>query len=343
LYNSAKASGIALNNINPNFRNGYIESFNFNVQRALPGSMVASAGYYGSVGRHLRVRTNQNQPINGGARPYLALAASSPIAPGASINSNISEANSIGISNYNALWLTLTKNVSHGLQFSMNYSYSKSMDLNSLGSQGGYVLQDSNNPANNYGLSDFDVRHHYAGTALYDLPFMHNNRLLGGFRLSTIMQYQTGNPVNITSSSMTYTGVAGVIRPNLVGPISTMKQQKAGTTNVQFIQSTNTCTTTITAGCSFQIINGIGNIHHNAVTGPGFADLDLSGEKQTKIFESLTFTLRADAFDILNHPNFGQPSGNAQATTFGQISATRFATSDGGSSRQLQISGKFTF
>jgi hypothetical protein len=142
---------------------------------------------------------------------------------------------------------------------------------------------------------------------------------------------------------MTSTGVAGVIRPNLVGPVSTMKQQKAGTTNVQFIQSTNTCTTAITAGCSFQIINGIGNIHHNAVTGPGFADLDLSGEKQTKIFESLTFTLRADAFDILNHPNFGQPSGNAQATTFGQISATRFATSDGGSSRQLQISGKFTF
>jgi len=122
-----------------------------------------------------------------------------------------------------------------------------------------------------------------------------------------------------------------------------MKQQKPGVTNVQFIQSTNTCTTTVTAGCTFQIINGVGNIQRNAITGPGFADLDVSGEKQTKIFENLTFTLRADAFDILNHPNFGQPSGNAQSTTFGQISGTRFATSDGGSSRQLQISGKFTF
>jgi hypothetical protein len=305
--------------------------------------MVASAGYYGSVGRHLRVRVNQNQPINGGpARPFTTLSASSPIAPGASIASNISEANSIGISNYNALWLTLAKNMTHGLQFSMNYSYSKSMDLNSLGSQGAYVLQDSNNPSNNYGLSDFDVRHHYAGTAIYELPFLHNNRLLGGLRLSTIMQYQTGNPVNITSSSMTYTGVAGVIRPNLLGPVSTMKQQKPGSTNVQFIQSTNTCTT-VTAGCTFQIVNGIGNMQRNSVIGPGFADLDISGEKQTKIFESLTFTLRADAFDILNHPNFGQPSGNAQSTTFGQITATRFATSDGGSSRQLQISGKFTF
>jgi hypothetical protein len=343
LYNSAKASGIALINVNPSFRNGYIESFNLNVQRALPAGMVASAGYYGSVGRHLRVRTNQNQPINGTTtRPYTTLSASSPIAPGASIASNIADANSIGISNYNALWLTLAKNMSHGLQFSMNYSYSKSMDLNSLGSQGAYVLQDSNNPSNNYGLSDFDVRHHYAGTAIYELPFMHNSRLLGGFRLSTIMQYQTGNPVNITSGSMTYTGVAGVIRPNLLGPVSTMKQQKPGSTNVQFIQSTNTCTT-VTAGCTFQIVNGIGNMQRNSVIGPGFADLDISGEKQTKIVESLTFTLRADAFDILNHPNFGQPSGNAQSSTFGQITSTRFATSDGGSSRQLQISGKFTF
>jgi hypothetical protein len=89
--------------------------------------------------------------------------------------------------------------------------------------------------------------------------------------------------------------------------------------------------------------NAIGNIERNAVTGPGFADVDLSGEKDTKIFEGLSFILRADAFDILNHPNFGQPSGNTQSSTFGQISATRFATSDGGSSRQLQISGKFVF
>ena len=84
-------------------------------------------------------------------------------------------------------------------------------------------------------------------------------------------------------------------------------------------------------------------MQRNAVTGPGFADIDLSGEKETKIFEGLSFTLRADAFDILNHPNFGQPSGNVQSSSFGQISSTRFAVSDGGSSRQLQISGKFTF
>ena len=70
---------------------------------------------------------------------------------------------------------------------------------------------------------------------------------------------------------------------------------------------------------------------------------DLSGEKETKITEGLTFILRADAFDILNHPNFGQPSGNVQSAAFGQITSTRFATGDTGSSRQLQISAKFKF
>jgi hypothetical protein len=69
----------------------------------------------------------------------------------------------------------------------------------------------------------------------------------------------------------------------------------------------------------------------------------MSGEKETRITERVAFTLRADAFDILNHPNFGQPTGNVQSAAFGQITSTRFATSDGGSSRQLQISGKFTF
>ena len=88
---------------------------------------------------------------------------------------------------------------------------------------------------------------------------------------------------------------------------------------------------------------GIGNVQRNYGTGPGFADWDMSGQKETRITERVAFTLRADAFDILNHPNFGQPTGNVQSAAFGQITATRFATSDGGSSRQLQISGKFTF
>jgi hypothetical protein len=81
----------------------------------------------------------------------------------------------------------------------------------------------------------------------------------------------------------------------------------------------------------------------NAIYGPGFANVDLSGQKDTKITERINLRLRVDAFDIFNHPNFGQPSGSTTSAVFGQISSTRFATSDGGSSRQLQISAKVSF
>src|SRR6202030_3836141 len=116
------------------------------------------------------------------------------------------------------------------------------------------------------GLSDFDVRNHYAGTALYSLPFK-GNRWIEGLQLSTILQYQTGNPVNITESNSTYTGVSGVIRPNLIGPIHTSMVQLPLATTVSFIPATEACTT-VTTGCSFLRQSAIGNLQRNAVTGP---------------------------------------------------------------------------
>jgi hypothetical protein len=370
LFNNAKAaSGFALGWVNPNYRNAYIQDFNLNVQQELWGGIVSSLGYYGSVGRHLLIVTNPNQAtgVPNSPRPFNTLAASSPIAGGVSIASNMTERNSIGTSNYNALWATLSKNMGHGLEFSANYEWSKSMDLNSLGSQGGAVLPDSTHPAENYGLSDFDVRHHLAGTAIYALPF-HRNRFVGGYRLITSYQYQTGNPINIVASSDGYDGESGLIRPNLVGKIARKKQYVPGQANVTYFSNPgaetyggNVCDiTNYTPSCTLEIAatqagpanaavsanlnyNALGNIQRNYGTGPAFSDFGVSGEKETKIFESVSFTLRADAFDILNHPNFGSPTGNVQSSAFGQISATRFAISDGGSSRQLQISGKFTF
>ncbi len=341
LFNSARASGIAINSVNPNFRNAYTESFNLNLQQAGPAGIVFSAGYYGSVGKHLRARTNQNQPNAAGIRPYPVLSSTSPIDPGVASNSNIAEANSVGFSNYNALWLVATKTAGHGLQFNVNYNWSKSMDSQSLGSQGGYQLQDSNNPGNNYGPSDYDARNHIGGSAIYNLPFK-GNRFVEGFQLSTIAVYQTGNPVNLTNTS-TFTGVSGVIRPNLVGP-NVIKKIQTPITNVTYIQSTVCPSSGVTATCSYQnTSNSLGNMSRNMIFGPGFADIDLSAAKNTKITERLNFNLRVDAFDILNHPNFGQPSGNTTSSSFGQISSTRFATSDGGSSRQLQLSAKFVF
>jgi hypothetical protein len=321
----------------------------------------------------LEIESNLNQVVGATSatqvHPFTTLAASSPIFPNQSIASNIGYRTSNSSSNYNAMWAVLSKNMSHGLQFNMNYEWTKSLDLNSLGSQGGLsaaggALEDSTNPRLNYGLSDFDVRQHYAGTAIYALPFK-RNQLVSGYRLEAIMQYQTGNPVNIVAGNDSFNGITGVPRPTQVGPVVRKKRQLPGIANVTLFQSAGlgpggtVCdVTNYTSVCSLEVqgtqasatgttaptvYTGLGTMQRNAFTGPGFADLDMSGEKETKIFEGLSFTLRADAFDILNHPNFGQPSGNVQSSTFGQITGTRFAISDGGSSRQLQISGKFIF
>ena len=133
--------------VNPNYKNAYIESFNLNLQQALPWDMVASLYYDGSVGRHLLIRTNENQ-------------ATGPAAP-ASVPDSLSHqphrsrcghrlqhrrSNSI-LSNYNGLWAVLSKNMSHGLEFSMNYEWTKSMDINSLGSQGGSRCRTATTPA----------------------------------------------------------------------------------------------------------------------------------------------------------------------------------------------------
>ncbi len=368
LYADAAASGISLYGVNPNYKNAYIESFNLNLQQALPWGLVAQIYYDGSVGRHLEIESNINQVTGTTSatqvHPFTVLAATSPVRPGGAIASNIGYRTSNSLSDYNALWAVLGKNMSNGLDFSTNFEWTKSMDLNSLGSQGGLTLPDSTNPRENYGLSDFDVRLHFAGTAVYNLPFR-GNRLVSGFQLSSIFQYQTGNPVNILASSSSFNGVTGIVRPSQLGPVTRSMQQLPGIANITLFQSTGLAyggticdVTNVTSACAIEVqgtqasatattsptvYTALGAMQRNAFTGPGYADLDMSGEKDTKLREGLNFNLRVDAFDILNHPNFGQPSGNVQSTAFGQITSTRFATSDGGSSRQLQISGKFVF
>jgi hypothetical protein len=368
LYTSAAASGISLYGVNPNYKNAYIESFNLNLQQALPWGLVAQIYYDGSVGRHLEVESNINQVTGATSatqvHPFTALAAASPVRPGGAIASNIGYRTSNSFSNYNALWTVLGKNMSNGLDFSTNFEWTKSLDLNSLGSQGGLTLPDSTNPQENLGLSDFDVRLHFAGTAVYNLPF-HRNRLVSGFQLSSIFQYQTGNPVNITAGSSSFNGVTGLPRPTQIGSVVRSMKQLPGVANITLFQSaglgyggTICDVTNVTSSCALEIqgtqanatgttaptvYTALGTMQRNSFTGPGYADLDMSGEKDTKLREGLTFNLRVDAFDILNHPNFGQPSGNVQSSSFGQITGTRFAISDGGSSRQMQISGKFVF
>ena len=92
-----------------------------------------------------------------------------------------------------------------------------------------------------------------------------------------------------------------------------------------------------------QQATGFGNAGRNILTSPGFEDIDFSIAKNTTIKERASLQFRAEAFNLFNHPNLGQPVNNLASSIFGQITATRTARGDLGSSRQLQLGLKLIF
>ncbi len=332
-----------VNNIDPNFRYPYVQSWNLNLQRQLATSVSMMVGYFGSKGTHLRDAVNQNQRNSAGVRPYTTLSSTSQFKPGATLG-NIQQIQSGANSNYNALWATLTKQMSQGLQFQASYTWSHSFDYNSLSSQG-IILQNSTNPRNNYGPSDFDVRHRLVLNGIYDLPWMKNSRI-GGWELTSVFQIQSGNPFTVLTSNNF--GGTTTIRPNQLAPIPIV-DQLAANGNVQWFTAT-TCGATVTAGCQLQNPGNVfGTMPRNALLGPGFWNVDLSVIKRTKITERLTNEFRVEGFNVFNHPNLAQPitpgfiGASMSSSTLGQITSTRFPTGDSGSSRQLQFAVKFLF
>jgi hypothetical protein len=129
------------------------------------------------------------------------------------------------------------------------------------------------------------------------------------------------------------TGNGNTIRPNVSGPVQVTGNPSQWIGNISVFSNPG---------------NNFGNLGRNSVVGPGFGDVDLALIKNTKINERYTFQIRMDAFDLLNHPNYGQPNNVVAiplpaTSTFGQILSTRFPTGDSGSSRQLQVAAKVTF
>lgn len=319
----AGAAGLAPANVDPNFNNAYVQSWNLNIQRELGRDLAMSIGYFGTKGTHLRIARNINQPING-VRPISNVSSSSPIRPGAAL-ANIVQGESTGNSSYNALWLTGTKRLSRGFQFNASYTFSKSIDYNSLNSQG-VVIQDSYNLRDSRGLSDFDARHRFVISGLYELPFR-GNQLKEGWQLSAIVQSQSGNPVNIVVNNAAFTGTNNTVRPDVTGPITIL-----GTPNRWF----DTAPFVVPVG-------RFGSLGRNVVIGPGFNNTDFSVIKRTKLTENQLIEFRWEVFDLFNHANFGQPGRVVGSANFGQITNTRFPTGDSGSSRQMQFALKYKF
>ena len=371
------AGGLSPATADPNYNDAYIQSYNLNIQQQITPTTGLMIGYFGSKGTHLNTQINENQLVPTATpgvyvRPFPNLAPTSPIIPVAPSGQqltalgNITENTGIGTSNYNALWITGTKHVAKGLVFDANYVWSKSLDEVSRNFIGlNSSVQNALNIRGDYGPSDFDARHHFTFGGIYDLPFG-GNRFTSGWRFGVISQLQSGNPLTVLAGSPSagtaitgFTGV-GTIHPDLTGSLPAVGATLAGTATAPFIQyfaasvcdptKASTCTGTANFTLPLTVVGGanvfhFGNLRRNSILGPGFEDVDFSLAKTTKITERLSHEFRVEAFDVLNHPDFGNPGLTAlpNSSSFGVIRSTRNPTGDAGSSRQLQISMKLIF
>ncbi len=315
-------------NIDSNFTNDYVQDWNFNVQRDIGHSTRLEIAYVGSKGTHLRMSYNQNQfQIANGVQ---VLSGGKPVRPFSAFG-NIATIHSPGNSSYNALWLSATKRMTRNLQFLASYSWSHSIDYNSLSSQG-VTAQDSTNLFNERGSSDFDARHHFNVSYIYNFPF-HKNRWVEGWEVAGSTTFQSGNPVNLFVSSAAATGL-GTRRPNQIAAYVLPRKDRA-----LWFNPTVFCLPG-SAGCGTSVF---GNFGRNVIIGPGFNNFDFSLIKDTRLTERLTWEFRSEFFNIFNHPNFGQPGGTIGTGTFGVITATRSSIGDAGSARQIQFAMKFIF
>lgn len=370
--------------INPNFKDMYSQDWNLTIERQLTSTLGLEVAYVGLKATHLQLQQNINQPFVVGGfynakRPFPTLPLTSPVLPSFCQSAtspctlgNINQFNSGGNSNYNAGWATITKHFSRGLQFNGSYTYSKSLDYNSLSSGDTIILQNAYNPRGDYGPSEFDARHRFVLSGFYELPFK-GNRAVSGWQFGLVQQIQTGNPLTPAATIGLQT-----VRPDLLQPVTGNggpSQYFSNGVVCQHFNGTPQGGAPATPDCAampnaafalpcmfsdvpasttptspnfkvYPLIAGSchpGSLGRDAITGPDFQNTDFSVTKNTKITERFNLQFRSEMFDILNHPNFGNPVLTTTSSAFGHIQATRFPTGDFGSARQIQFALKLMF
>jgi hypothetical protein len=309
----------AIQAIDPNFKSGTVYSYNFNIQHEEFGT-VFQVGYVGSQGRHLRLIGDYNQGIKG-VRPI----------PGFT---SITVQESVSNSNYNGLWISANKRLAKGLTLTTSFTFSKSIDDNSVGSSNPQI-QDFYHISAERALSDFDARRRFVLSGTYLLPFQAQQsfvkRVVEGWSLSPIVNLQSGSPFSPIIAATDATGsLEAFNRPNLLPGVSVTVPSPSPTLWFN------------TAAFSRQA-TGFGSSGRNILTAPGFEDIDFAIAKNTLIRERASLQFRAEAFNLFNHPNFAQPANSITSATFGQITSTRTARGDLGSSRQIQLGLKLIF
>ena len=227
-------------------------------------------------------------------------------------------------SNYNALQARLERRFANGLAFLQSYTWSHSIDTASRGS-GGSWHQDIRNLRNDRGSSDFDIRHRFAGSFSYQLPFGRGRawlssadglagKLVEGWQVHGIASFNTGNFFSVT--------VAGD-RAN-VGGFPFQRANRSCDGNLP--RDERTINRYFDISCfAATPLGSFGDAGRNVIEIPGLNNWDLSLFKDTPISETLKLQIRAEFYNAWNHAQFGQPELNVQSAFFGQIAGARAA------------------
>jgi hypothetical protein len=365
-------------------------SYNFNIEAQLTKTIAAQAGYVGSQGRHLYRFRDLNQ-VNNVAGSVDSCGNGQTITYGnqcfpsytyASLGTiplyYINQIETSAMSNYNSLQGTLKLQNWHNLTSTLNFTWAHSIDTASDGLDfvpNAAMPDNSWNPRGERASSNFDVRQRLQWYWTYKLPQAHHaEKILGGWALDGMFNFATGQPYTVSYLFETllggnYNGSGEYFgRPDIVG------NPYAGTSGTNLLNlAAFAAPCTVDTNPASPTYNTCIDPHpgsegRNAFNSPNYANFDFSLTKTSHLSEKVSMELRADFFNIFNHPNFSNPllpgfgidaftnatvDGNrvVAASGPGQYLTTT-ATPDvgsgnpylgGGGPRSMQVAAHFTF
>ncbi len=308
----------------------YLE-YSFEVEQPLDSKDILTFTYSGNRGFNLLAMTQFPNAYNSSGAPFAGL----PTSPKDAAFNSVTEIANSGLSRYNALSITYKRAFSSGLQAEVSYTYSHALDTLSNGGTGlpfsfqpgtGFTSISTPSFANNYANSDYDLRHNLVGDLTYDTPWKFHNRIVnavgGGWTVAGKFFLRSGMPFSITDSLLGPT-----IDPSLGAPLlagySGLGGPVAHTCGASQVDIP--CFTTsqfLPAGTE----GAFGNVGRNSFYGPDWFDIDMSMYKTFAITERISFRIGAQAYNVLNHPNFMNPAQDIAGGGFGLIQATAAQT-----------------
>lgn len=325
-------------NLPLNLHHSYMQQWDLSYQRQFGNNWLLSATYLGNKATHLWTSTEQDPAVyipgscagkpcstvaNTNSRRVLYLA--NPAA--GSFFSTITLLDDGDNSNYNALMLSLQHRFSNNFTLLSNYTYSHCLqDSQVIGDKlAGNAYQNPYNRNANYGNCDFDLRHNFNTSLVFESPRLKNrltNALLGNWQIAPLFSAHSGfwlSPVTGVDNSLT--GV-GSDRPNLIGN--------------PYIKNTATRAWINPAAFVPNPLGTFGNAGADSLVGPGYFDIDTDVSRFFNIRESQRLELRFEFFNALNNVNFNNPDNNLHSPIFGTILSA-------GDPRILQFALKYYF